>query len=236
MCPDYVVNMHINWCFFFSSRRRHTRCSRDWSSDVCSSDLRFHPAADAHAGNSRTRLRGASPFETAFVKARFALRPHPTAAEARAGAASRCVGHLRRPTRTADPARAMLSGAVMAGVPHPVATIDPAQLQIFLLQCGLLLALALALGRLAARVGMPAVVGELLAGALMGPSVLGHLAPGLSAWLLAPRADQFPLLDAVGQIAVILRVGITGIQVDVGLIRRQGATAARVSAAGLLVP
>src|SRR5687768_17784107 len=28
--------------FFFSSRRRHTRCSRDWSSDVCSSDLRLH--------------------------------------------------------------------------------------------------------------------------------------------------------------------------------------------------
>src|SRR2546422_4651221 len=27
------------FCFFFSSRRRHTRCSRDWSSDVCSSDL-----------------------------------------------------------------------------------------------------------------------------------------------------------------------------------------------------
>src|SRR2546422_7865475 len=37
----------VLWCvfcyfFFFSSRRRHTRCSRDWSSDVCSSDLR-HP-------------------------------------------------------------------------------------------------------------------------------------------------------------------------------------------------
>src|SRR2546422_1717260 len=31
--------------FFFSSRRRHTRCSRDWSSDVCSSDLKAHPAA-----------------------------------------------------------------------------------------------------------------------------------------------------------------------------------------------
>src|SRR5438128_7863454 len=28
-------------CFFFSSRRRHTRCYRDWSSDVCSSDLKF---------------------------------------------------------------------------------------------------------------------------------------------------------------------------------------------------
>src|SRR2546429_3716701 len=30
--------------FFFSSRRRHTRCSRDWSSDVCSSDLLASPA------------------------------------------------------------------------------------------------------------------------------------------------------------------------------------------------
>src|SRR5216684_4935041 len=33
--------------FFFSSRRRHTRCSRDWSSDVCSSDL-FAEFHDAH--------------------------------------------------------------------------------------------------------------------------------------------------------------------------------------------
>src|SRR3712207_8796674 len=30
----------MDWCFFFSSRRRHTRYWRDWSSDVCSSDLR----------------------------------------------------------------------------------------------------------------------------------------------------------------------------------------------------
>src|SRR2546422_261919 len=29
----------VLFIFFFSSRRRHTRCSRDWSSDVCSSDL-----------------------------------------------------------------------------------------------------------------------------------------------------------------------------------------------------
>src|SRR2546429_7193566 len=31
----------LDCVFFFSSRRRHTRCSRDWSSDVCSSDLYF---------------------------------------------------------------------------------------------------------------------------------------------------------------------------------------------------
>src|SRR2546422_6854508 len=34
--------------FFFSSRRRHTRCSRDWSSDVCSSDLRDAVALEEH--------------------------------------------------------------------------------------------------------------------------------------------------------------------------------------------
>src|SRR2546429_9150836 len=47
--------------FFFSSRRRHTRCSRDWSSDVCSSDL-------GHGGRSRAGRRGAG------VVARCALR------------------------------------------------------------------------------------------------------------------------------------------------------------------
>src|SRR5690625_7277253 len=34
------------WIFFFSSRRRHTRWPRDWSSDVCSSDLRYGPDSD----------------------------------------------------------------------------------------------------------------------------------------------------------------------------------------------
>src|SRR5216684_7259214 len=36
--------MIFGFFFFFSSRRRHTRCSRDWSSDVCSSDLRVRGA------------------------------------------------------------------------------------------------------------------------------------------------------------------------------------------------
>src|SRR2546429_4740733 len=34
-----VTSLCVLFVFFFSSRRRHTRCSRDWSSDVCSSDL-----------------------------------------------------------------------------------------------------------------------------------------------------------------------------------------------------
>src|SRR5690554_7688202 len=34
-----LICIGCNFFFFFSSRRRHTRCGRDWSSDVCSSDL-----------------------------------------------------------------------------------------------------------------------------------------------------------------------------------------------------
>src|SRR5256884_5215287 len=39
----------VRYCFFFSSRRRHTRCSRDWSSDVCSSDLQFGKKIAIHS-------------------------------------------------------------------------------------------------------------------------------------------------------------------------------------------
>src|SRR5256884_1780793 len=49
MVPAASVSIRksiYSWFFFFSSRRRHTRCSRDWSSDVCSSDL-FSRAAGA---------------------------------------------------------------------------------------------------------------------------------------------------------------------------------------------
>src|SRR5690606_40304366 len=53
------------FCFFFSSRRRHTRFSRDWSSDVCSSDLR------RTSGKRKTR-REAVPLEPERI-----VRPTP---------------------------------------------------------------------------------------------------------------------------------------------------------------
>ncbi|CUU53759.1 Sodium/hydrogen exchanger family protein [Parafrankia irregularis] len=109
-------------------------------------------------------------------------------------------------------------------------------LLIFLLQLTVLLALALALGKLAVRIGLPSVVGELLAGVLLGPSLLGDIAPDFSGWLLPTAPDQMHLLDAVGQMGVILLVGLTGLEMDMRMVRRRGATAARISAAGLLLP
>jgi Kef-type K+ transport system membrane component KefB len=118
----------------------------------------------------------------------------------------------------------------------PIAPIAAHNLLIFLLQVGLLLALALALGRLATRFGMPAVVGELFVGVILGPSLLAWVAPDIQSWLFPADPAQFHLLDAVGQIGVLLLVGLTGMHMDMGLVRRRGGTAAGVSIGGLVIP
>src|SRR6266542_1350937 len=63
------INLHRSDCqrarspevFFFSSRRRHTSCYRDWSSDVCSSDLPRRPSArECHPASARAGRRARS--------------------------------------------------------------------------------------------------------------------------------------------------------------------------------
>lgn len=118
----------------------------------------------------------------------------------------------------------------------PVPSIASHQLVVLLSEIGLLLILAFALGRLAMKLKMPAIVGELCAGVLAGPSVLAHLAPSASTWLLPRNAGQIHLLDAVAQIGLVLLVGITGIQLDLRLIRRRAGTAAITGISGLVIP
>jgi adhesin HecA-like repeat protein len=118
----------------------------------------------------------------------------------------------------------------------PVAPLTSHGLLVFLLQVAVLLTLAIVLGRLSARVGMPAVAGELAAGVLLGPSLFGQVAPDAAGWLIPAEPGQFHLLDAFGQIGVLLLVGIAGIQMDLGLLRRRGLDAARIGLAGLIIP
>lgn len=118
----------------------------------------------------------------------------------------------------------------------PVPTLPPHTLFVFLLQVGILLGLALLLGRLAVRLGLPPVVGELSAGVLLGPSLLGHGAPELADWLLPKDLVQFHLLDAVGQIGVLLLVGMTGVEMDARMFRRRGRAVLSIGVAGLVLP
>src|SRR3989442_6937226 len=54
--------------FFFSSRRRHTRCGRDWSSDVCSSDLHVGAIRHPDMPFSVDNLLGKAEFDGARLK------------------------------------------------------------------------------------------------------------------------------------------------------------------------
>jgi K+:H+ antiporter len=119
---------------------------------------------------------------------------------------------------------------------NPLPGLDAHVLLVFLLQVSLLLGLALALGRLAVRLGLPALVGELLTGVLIGPSLLGAVAPGALSFVLPDDAGQLHLVDAVGQVGVLLLVGVTGIQLDLKMLRRRGSAGVKVSLSGLLLP
>src|SRR5690242_20833438 len=61
------------FCFFFSSRRRHTRLTCDWSSDVCSSDLEFIPFLDYDV-EIRKVLCSANAIESLNARYRRAIK------------------------------------------------------------------------------------------------------------------------------------------------------------------
>src|SRR5256885_7793139 len=81
---DIVLGFHLllRNLFFFSSRRRHTRLQGDWSSDVCSSDLRSACRTPLPAPTSMRRCCRASRHETTS-RAWRGRRRSPCAAEAR---------------------------------------------------------------------------------------------------------------------------------------------------------
>src|SRR5690349_24062180 len=77
--------------FFFSSRRRHTRSLRDWSSDVCSSDLRTVVRASLLvAANLQGRSNDRPPRDPVLVSSGFAV--NDTAGKTLAGAGAREIG------------------------------------------------------------------------------------------------------------------------------------------------
>jgi Kef-type K+ transport system membrane component KefB/nucleotide-binding universal stress UspA family protein len=114
----------------------------------------------------------------------------------------------------------------------------PSEHQLLVFWVGLLIILVAArgLGALMRRIGQPAVVGELLAGLVLGPSVLGKIAPDVTDWLFPADDAQTAMLFTVGWLGVLLLLVATGFETDLGLIRRLGRAATTVSAGSLLVP
>ena len=103
------------------------------------------------------------------------------------------------------------------------------------------LALGFVLGRLCQRVGQPAVIGEMIAGILLGPSLLGAISPG-AMHLLIPAAADDPhghvpwSLRAISQLGVVLYMFLVGLDLDGSRLKNQVRSAIAISLAGTAVP
>ena len=84
------------------------------------------------------------------------------------------------------------------------------------------------------RLGQPPVVGQMLSGVVLGPSVFGLLSPGLQHQLFPPSA--MPALSAMGQLGLALYMFVVGAEVDRHFLRKNMKGAAAVSSAGVAVP
>lgn len=104
-----------------------------------------------------------------------------------------------------------------------------------LVQVSVLLLAARALGEVARRLNQPSVVGELLAGILLGPTLLSSLVPALGAWIVPQSALQGYLLEVVSLVGAVFLLLLTGLETDLGLIRRHARTAIGVSLGGILI-
>jgi Kef-type K+ transport system membrane component KefB len=99
-----------------------------------------------------------------------------------------------------------------------------------------LVAAARLLGEAAGRLRQPPVVGEILAGVILGPSMLSGLFPGFGNWLLPQTEIQSQLLDAVAVIGILFLMIVVGLETDLTLIRARWRAAAGVGLGGLVVP
>ena len=107
---------------------------------------------------------------------------------------------------------------------------------LFIAQIIILLIVGRSLGEVMQRLGLPAIMGQLLAGIVLGPSLLGFVWPDLQHALFPSDPSQKIMIDAVSQIGVLLLLVVTGMETDLALIAPVRRAAASISAVGIVVP
>lgn len=105
-----------------------------------------------------------------------------------------------------------------------------------LLQLASMLIMARIFAEIAQKFRQPAVVGELLAGIILGPTILGTFIPEIFDFLFQSHASANLALDGIVQVAVILLLFIAGLEVELNLVYSQGKSAISISLLGLIVP
>ena len=109
------------------------------------------------------------------------------------------------------------------------------ELMSLLIQLSIMLVMGRLLAEAARKINQPAVVGEILAGIILGPTILGMVNPD---WFqgLFPDGSSSLVLDGFVQVAVVLLLFIAGLEVDLHIVLQQGRQAFYTSTLGLIIP
>ena len=122
------------------------------------------------------------------------------------------------------------AGAAQGAVPSEDAAAR------FIAELGILLLVGRTMGEVAQRIGQPAVMGQIIGGVLLGPSVLGLIWPNAQHLLFPAGAAQKSMLEGISQFGVLLLLLLTGMETDLQLVKRVGRTAIVVAATGVAIP
>ena len=102
------------------------------------------------------------------------------------------------------------------------------------LQIAVILAVCRGVGSIFRKIGQPRVVGEMFAGILLGPSLLGWMAPGISAYLFPAASLGF--LNALSQIGVVVFMFLVGLGINPKELKKHGHAAVLTSHVSITAP
>lgn len=126
----------------------------------------------------------------------------------------------------AGSAWAHFQDAIGANIAYPLA--------ILLLQIITIILIARVFGLFFRKIGQPSVIGEIVAGIVLGPSVLGYYFPEFSGFLFP--ASSLPNLGVMSQIGLILFMFVVGMELDLKLLKNQAHEAVVISHASIIFP
>jgi K+:H+ antiporter len=106
----------------------------------------------------------------------------------------------------------------------------------FILAIGLMLLSAKVLGEIFNKIKQPAVIGEILAGIILGPSIFGYFLPDIYRWIFASNNEIQIAVDGITTISVILLLLVSGLEVDLSVVLAEGKKAFYIGIMGVVIP
>ena len=143
-----------------------------------------------------------------------------------------------RPRPASKPSRqelVLLAATTTSALAADTPLKGPSEL-IFVAQIAVLLLVGRLLGEAMLRLKQPAVMGQLIAGLMLGPSLLGALFPDFQHALFPAAKEQKAMLDALSQFGILMLLLLTGMETDLKLVRQTGRAAISASLSGIIVP